>query len=779
VFKRFLGWLRGSSSGEPAAVAPLAPMVSRAELVEALRAFLSARSRRKIPAAAIDPSAPLLERGYLDSLAIVAFLAHIHRTYGVRIRAIQLGGALATLDALADFVLTSRTSGSEPAAAASVPFHVPATRASEPVFVPAADVIARSQLTAFEKFVASRTAREFADAAAFHAFSVEEFRTFWKLFLEWSALEVAGHPEPVCDGDAIEHAKFFPALRLSYARALLRDLGSDDAPALTACTESGEPTRLTRGELRRRVCAAAGQLKTLGVRAGDRVVAIANNDADAVIACLASVALGAAWSAVSPDLGREAVLARFEQLAPAVLFYSRHYVEQGRTIDVTPRAREILAGLPTVKLVVSLGDDQPALATPVVQTSLRALERGDALALADLELFPFDHPLFILFSSGTTGRPKCIVHGAGGTLLEHVKEHRLHGDLRPDDKLFFHTTCAWMMWNWQLSALAVGAEIVLYAGAVSYPDTDALWQLVARERVTVFGTSPAFLQFTQTADVHPSQRAELSRLRAILSTGAMLPDTAFDWILAEVARVPVQSISGGTDIIGCFLLGHPNLPVYAGELQAKSLGLDVRALGATAEAPIGELVCANPFPSRPLGLFADPAGERFHEAYFAQNPGLWTHGDRFEWTARGTGRIHGRSDGVMNVRGVRIGPAEIYGALAGIENVVEAMAVEQIDRTQGADGRMLLLVVLDGGRGLDAELASKVREAITTRCSPAHVPDTIIQVTELPTTHNGKRAERAARDAANGLPVVNVQSLRNPACLAEISAALAAPARTW
>ena len=753
-------------------------MVSREELVEALRTFLAAKSRRKIPAASIEPAAPLLERGYLDSLAIVAFLAHIQRTYGVRIRAIQLGGALRTLDAIADFVLTSRTSGSEPAGAASIPFHVPATRASAPIFVPTAKVVARSQMTEFRKFVASRTKRSFDDAPEFHAFSVEDFRTFWKLFLEWSALPVSGQSEPVCEGDAIEHAKFFPQLGLNYTQALLRDLGDDAAPALSACNESGETTRLTRGELRHRVCAAAGRLRSLGVRSGDRVVAIASNDADAVIACLATVALGAAWSAVSPDLGRDAVLARFEQLAPAVLFFSSNYVEQGRTIDVTPQAHEILAGLPTVKLVVSLGDDQPALSDRQ-QTSLRALERGEPLALAELEQFPFNHPLFILFSSGTTGRPKCIIHGAGGTLLEHVKEHRLHGDLRPADKLFFHTTCAWMMWNWQLSALAVGTEIVLYAGAVSYPDTDALWQLVARERVTVFGTSPAFLQFTQTADVHPSKRADLSRVRAVLSTGAMLPDTAFDWVIAEVGRVPVQSISGGTDIIGCFLLGNPNLPVYAGELQAKSLGLDVRALGATAEAPIGELVCANPFPSRPLGLFADPTGERFHDAYFAQNPGLWTHGDRFEWTARGTGRIHGRSDGVMNVRGVRIGPAEIYGALAGVEDVIEAMAVEQIDRTQGSDGRMLLLLVLDATRTLDEQLASKVREAISTRCSPAHVPDTIIQVKELPTTHNGKRAERAARDVANGLPVVNVQSLRNPACLAEISAALEGPARTW
>jgi acetoacetyl-CoA synthetase len=331
-----------------------------------------------------------------------------------------------------------------------------------------------------------------------------------------------------------------------------------------------------------------------------------------------------------------------------------------------------------------------------------------------------------------------------------------------------------MMWNWQISALAVGAEIVLYDGAVSYPDTDALWQLVARERVTMFGTSPAFLQFTQTAGLVPRTRVDLSHLRAMFSTGAVLPDTAFDWVRSDVADVPVQSISGGTDIIGCFVLGHPNLPVYAGESQSKSLAMDVRAQGATAESPIGELVCANPFPSRPLGFYGDPDGKRFHDAYFAQNAGLWTHGDRFEWTTRGSGRIHGRSDGVMNVRGVRIGPAEIYSALAAVEGLRESMAVEYRTTELGFDGRILLLVVLEQGRTLDATLAATLRDAIAARCSAAHVPDAIIQVSDVPQTHNGKRAERAARDAANDRPVANLQALKNPACLDEVRSRLAA-----
>jgi len=773
MLKRLLSFFRGGGTETPAPT--LRAIGTRDEVLAELKAFVSARSRRKIPVEAIDPAEPMLERGYLDSLAIVTLLGHIERTYGVTIRAIQLGGALRTLGAIVDFVMEKRTAGGEAPRPALVPFHVPATRATNPVFVPESSTIERSQMTELQRLVSQRTGMQFADAAAFHTWTVDNYRMFWKLFLEWSKLEHEGEVEPVCEGSSIETTTFFPRLRLNYTRALLRDLGDDTAPALTACNELGEVKRLTRGELRRRVGAVAARLRELGLARGERVVALVRNDADALIACLATAAIGGIWSSVSPDLGRDAILARFEQLEPKLLFACSHYLEQGRRIDIRDRLREVVAGLPSVQHIVTLGDEPWSLPADrdVPQTALRDMEAVTPLEIDKLEMLPFNHPLFIMFSSGTTGRPKCIVHGAGGTLIEHHKEHRLHCDLRPDDKLYFHTTCAWMMWNWLISALAVGTEIVVYDGAVSYPDTDALWQLVARERVTMFGTSPAFLQFTQTAGVVPKDRADLSKLRAMFSTGAVLPDTAFDWIKSDVAAVPMQSISGGTDIIGCFLLGHPNLPVYAGELQSKSLAMDVRAHGASAAAPIGELVCANPFPSRPLGFHGDPDGQRFHDAYFAQNEGLWTHGDRFEWTARGTGRIHGRSDGVMNVRGVRIGPAEIYSALAAVDGLKESMAVEYRAADQGADGRILLLVVLDKGRTLDAALASTIRETVAARCSLAHVPDTILQVTDVPQTHNGKRAERAARDAANGQPVANLQALKNPACLDEIRSGLA------
>jgi acetoacetyl-CoA synthase len=727
-----------------------------------------------------------------DSLGNLKLVLAIEEAFDVGIDAHDLLHTT-TIRGMIPVIEKARGSGVESSSPRSIrrrpiTFHSPRARNPEPMFVPEPAAAARAQVTAFARFVAERTGASVATPDALHAFSVERFREFWSLFVEWSGLPLEGAREPVCVGDEIEAAVFFPELRLNFTECLLRSVvpGDDAAPAITAANEAGQVVRLTRGELRRRVLAVAAALKARGVQAGDRVVAIAANDADAVVACLGSAAIGATWSSVSPELGPESILARFEQLGPKVLFYRASYLDQGKRVDVAPRVTSILAGLPTAELAVSLGEEAPSVlpqARAVAHASLASLvDEGAPRApkLEELPRFPFNHPLFVLFSSGTTGKPKCIMHGAGGTLLEHQKEHRLHGDLRPEDKLYFHTTCAWMMWNWLVSALGVGAEIVVYEGSVSYPEIDSLWQLAAREKVTVLGTSPAFLQFTASAAIAPNERCDLSCLRAVMSTGSILPDTAFDWVRDHVARVPVQSISGGTDILGCFLLGHPALPVYSGELQSKSLGLDVRPFGAgdgKGGEPIGELVCARPFPSRPIGLYGDAGGEKFHATYFSQNAGYWTHGDRFEWTARGTGRIHGRSDGVMNIRGIRIGPAEIYGALADVDEVVEAMAVEQRDPSEPGGSRLVLLVVLRDEKKLDHALLAKIKDTLAHRCSRAHVPSVVLRVTELPVTHNGKRAERAARDAVNGDPVGNIEALRNPACIDAIREALAATKR--
>jgi acetoacetyl-CoA synthetase len=635
-----------------------------------------------------------------------------------------------------------------------------------PLWTPPAARAERSNLRAFQRDVETRTGRRFAGYTELWRWSVDERESFWRAAWDFCALIGDPGPAPWLVDDRMPGARFFPGARLNYAENLLR---RDDAgPALIFRGEDAARSELSFAELRRQVASLATELRAMGVVAGDRVAAILPNCPEAIVAMLAATSLGAIWSSCSPDFGVRGVLDRFGQIEPKVLFATDGYRYGGKSHDLTVRVAEIRAALPSLERVVL-----------VRFLGVGAMPGADAFQELVLgrpkelrfERLPFDHPLFILFSSGTTGAPKCIVHGAGAVLAKIAVEQRLHTDLRRDDRLFYFTTCGWMMWNWLATGLAAEATLVLYDGSPFHPDERALFDLADAERVTVFGTSAKFLDAVRKSGLAPRDTHDLSSVETILSTGSVLAPESFDFVYRGIKPdVLLSSISGGTDIAGCFVAGNPTLPVWRGEAQCLALGMAVEVFDDAGRAlppgEKGELVCTRPFPSMPVGFWNDPDGARYRASYFERFPGVWHHGDWVELTPHGGMTLYGRSDAVLNPGGVRIGTAEIYRPVEQLDEIVEALAIGQ---DWDHDVRVVLFVRLRPGLALDAALEAKIRAAIRAHATPRHVPARIVAVDDIPRTKSGKIVEIAVRDVVHGRPVKNRETLANPEALAHFA----------
>jgi acetoacetyl-CoA synthetase len=630
--------------------------------------------------------------------------------------------------------------------------------------------MAGSNLRRFIDCIAARRDLPASDYAALHRWSLERPDAFWFEVAHFADVKADWASAPVLEnGLSMPGARWFPGAKLNYAENLLHY--RDDHPALIAYDERGQRRVLSYRQLCAEVARVAAGLKEIGIQPGDCVVGFLPNIPEAVVAMLAAASLGAIWSSCSPDFGIAGVLDRFGQIAPKAIFTADGYHYAGKTIDsITPIA-DILKSLPSVTttIVIARIVDKPRL-EPLESAERRALrfeQMGSSQAKLQFERLPFDHPLFVMYSSGTTGKPKCIVHGAGGTLLQHLKEHQLHVDLKRDDRLFYYTTCGWMMWNWLVSGLASGAALVLYDGSPTHPDVGALWRIAETEHISIFGTSPKYLATLEKMAYHPRDQHALPALRTLLSTGSPLSPEGFDFVYRHIKTdLQLASISGGTDLISCFALGQPFAPVRRGELQCAGLGMAVDVVNEKGESlppgEKGELVCRQPFPSMPIGFWNDPEQARYRASYFERFPGLWHHGDYATRTESGGFLIFGRSDAVLNPGGIRIGTAEIYRQVEQLPEILESLCIGQDWQD---DVRIVLFVKLRDGIAFDEALQQKIRDQIRRNTTPRHVPAKILAVADIPRTISGKIVELAVRNVVHGLAVTNTEALANPAAL--------------
>ena len=632
------------------------------------------------------------------------------------------------------------------------------------LYEPSAERIARANWTAFREGWARVDLAVPVDPQALWRHSVDHAPAFWQELRRFADIVDEGSPEPALVGDTMPGATWFPNLRLSFAENLLRR--TDDAPAVIAHDERGRRREVGFAELNRQVAGLAGFLEQCGVGRGDRVAGLLPNIPEAIVGLLACNAIGAVWSSCSPDFGRQGVLDRFGQIEPTVLLTVDGYHYGGKPFDIRTKVAAIAASIPSLRAVVVVPflDEAPDLAPIPAAVSYERAVATDLPGPRFVRL-PFDHPLMVLYSSGTTGTPKAIVHGQGGTLFQHLKEHRLHGDLKDGDRLFYFTTTSWMMWNWLVSGLGCGATLILWDGSPFHPDPGVLWRIAETENVTHFGTSAKYLDACKKGDLHPAD-AGLGNLRALFSTGSPLLPETFGYVYDHVKRdLQVASISGGTDIVSCFVLGYPTLPVRAGEIQGPGLGLAVDVwndAGLPIRGEKGELVCTKPFPCMPVAFWNDPDGSRYRAAYFERFPGIWHHGDYAEITDSGGIVIHGRSDAVLNPGGVRIGTAEIYRQVEQIDEVLESICVGQ---NWEGDVRVVLFVRLRPGVELDDALRTRIKQQVRANTTPRHVPAKIVQIADIPRTMSGKITEIAVRDIVHGRTVKNTEALANPAAL--------------